>query len=189
MSVSRNADRMATQKSTSCHTLTYLHYGIREGELLHISQVSSSLSCGCVCLACHAPLVAKKGRQREHHFAHGSGDSCQHAIETALHLAAKDVLARRREIALPAVEIKFPYDKFVDYDFSHKTVTIAPEQLYQLDSVELEHRISEIIPDVLAKVKNRSLLIEIRVTHKVDERKPQGTWRKGKTRDQEEKIG
>lgn len=30
---------------------------------------------------------------------------------------------------------------------------------------------SEIISDVLAKIRNRSLLIEIRVTHKVDERK------------------
>ncbi|MYF36026.1 MAG: hypothetical protein F4226_04325, partial [Synechococcus sp. SB0678_bin_12] len=169
MPLSRNVDRMATRKSTPRHGLTYLHYGIREGDLLHISQVSSGLSCGCVCPAYHAPLVAKKGCQREHYFAHGSGDSCQHAIETALHLAAKDVLARRREIVLPAVEVKFPYDKFVDYNFSHKTVTIAPEQLYQLDSVELEHRVSEIIPDVLAKVKNRSLLIEIRVTHKVKE--------------------
>jgi len=92
-------------------------------------------------------------------------------IETTLHLAAKDVLARRRKIVLPAVEIKFPYDKFVDYNFSHKRVTLAPEQLYQLDSVELEHRVSEIISDVLAKIRNRSLLIEIRVTHKVDERK------------------
>ena len=104
-------------------------------------------------------------------FAHTSGDSCQHAVETALHLAAKDVLARRREIVLPAVEVKFPYDKFVKYNFSHKTVPMAPEQRYQLDSVELEQRMSEIIPDVLAKVKNRPLLIEIRVTHKVDEYK------------------
>ena len=151
--------------------LTYLYYGIREGDLLHISQVPRGLSCECVCPACHKSLVAKKGRQREHHFAHASGNSCQHAIETALHLAAKDVLARRREIVLPAVEIRFPYDKFVNYDFSTKVVTIAPEQRYQLDSVELEHRVSEIIPDVLAKVKNRSLLIEIRVTHKIDERK------------------
>ncbi|MXW11495.1 MAG: hypothetical protein F4X84_03555 [Synechococcus sp. SB0662_bin_45] len=148
-----------------------LYYGIREGELLHISQVPRGLSCGCVCPACHGLLVAKRGRQREHHFAHGPGDSCQHAIETALHLAAKDVLARRREIVVPVVEVKFPYDKFVNYNFSHKIVLIAPEQHYQLDSVELEHRMSEIISDVLAKVAERSLLIEIRVTHKVDERK------------------
>ena len=118
-----------------------------------------------VCPACHAPLVAKRGRKREHHFVHGSGESCQHAVETAFHLAAKDVLARRQEIVLPAVEVKFPYDKFVNYNFSHKMVLIALEQSYQLDSVELGRRVSEIIPDVLAKVKSRSLLIEIRVTH------------------------
>lgn len=84
-------------------------------------------------------------------------------------MTAKEVLARRREIVLPAVEVKFPYDKFLNREYSNKVVLIAPEKRYQLESVELECRVSEIIPDVLVKVAGRLFLIEIRVTHKIDE--------------------
>ena len=140
---------------------TGLHYGIANGKLLHVSEVARGLSCGCVCPSCGAILVAKQGRIREHHFAHSTGEPCRYAGETALHLAAKDILEKRRELVLPAVEVPF---------HSH-ALTIAPDRRYQIDSISVEHRFANIVPDVLLHIGGHPLLVEIKVTHGVDDHK------------------
>ena len=145
------------------HASSDLRHGInKEGDLVHVSQVERGLACECVCPSCNERLIAKKGEYREHHFAHESGTSCPYAAETALHLAAKDILARRKEIILPAVQVKF----------YNRTDVITPEKRYQLDSVKLEYRgAKNIVPDMLAHIGNRKLFIEVRVTHAVDHHK------------------
>ena len=146
-----------------------LCYGAREGKLLHISEVPRGLACGCVCPACGDRLVARQGSLREHHFAHAAGNDCRTAVETALHLAAKEILASRKEIVLPSVEIQFHFHSYSDS--GDKSLTIAPEGRYQLTSVALERRFANIVPDVLAHVKKRPLLIEVRVTHGIEAQK------------------
>ena len=138
-----------------------LSFGLRDGELLHISEVPRGLACGCVCPACGDRLVARQGPIREHHFAHAVGHDCRTAVETALHLATKEILANRKEIVLPSVEIKF----------RHRSQAIAEEQRFQLTSVAVEQRLTDFVPDVIAHVKNRPLLIEVRVTHGVEPEK------------------
>ena len=150
-------------------TSSRLPYGSKKGKLLHISEVSRGLACGCVCPACGDRLVARKGTIREHHFAHAAGNDCRTAVETALHLAAKEVLERRKEIVLPSVEIQFHFHRY--RTSGDKSLILAPERRYQLTSVALERRLSTIVPDVLAHVENRPLLIEIRVTHGIKARK------------------
>lgn len=61
-----------------------------EGKLVNIEQVESGIKCNCICPACEESLVAKKGKKREHHFAHSSGKNCEDAYETMLHQLAKD---------------------------------------------------------------------------------------------------
>ena len=133
------------------------------GEPSHISEVERGLKCRCTCPMCRSDLVAKQGKVQEHHFAHAKGAECAHAVETALHLAAKAILAKRREIVLPSVEIEFPH--------SPRRTVIAPEQRYAIESVEVEQRLGSIIPDVIARIKGRELLVEITVTHGVDDDK------------------
>lgn len=140
-----------------------LPYGILDGALIHVSQVSSGLACGCRCPACDAALVAKKGQLKLHHFAHAKDTDCASSVETALHLAAKAILETRKQIALPAVEAKL-------YSARHSSL-LAPEQTYSLDRVELERRVGKIVPDVLAYVRGRAIAIEVRVTHAVDKPK------------------
>jgi uncharacterized protein YbaR (Trm112 family) len=55
-----------------------------EGKLVNIKQAESCIKCNCICPACKKPLVAKKGKEREHHFAHSSGENCEDAYETML---------------------------------------------------------------------------------------------------------
>lgn len=142
----------------SRHSSIGMQYGVKDGKPIHVSHVPRGLSCGCICPACGARLVAKQGQFREHHFAHATGDPCRYARETALHLAAKEILAARKEIVLPTVKVQM----------YAQTLVIAPEKRYQLDSTKLEHRVTNIVPDVLAHVAGRPLLIEVRVTHEVD---------------------
>ena len=133
------------------------------GETTHISEAENGLRCACTCPTCGGALVAKQGKVVEHHFAHASGDECQHAVETALHLAAKDILAVRREFVLPAVEFHLPH--------TSRCIRIAPQRRYLIESVAVERRIGSIIPDVIVRINGRELLVEVTVTHGVDSNK------------------
>ncbi|GGB18021.1 competence protein CoiA family protein [Agarivorans gilvus] len=142
-----------------------LKYALRDSELVHISQVESGGSHGCTCPACNKALVAKKGIKREHHFAHKAGDSCEHAVETALHYAAKEVLDRHRKICLP--------EAFITFNSNRGHLKISEEKTCSIESLKIEQGISGFVPDLIAKVRGRELLIEVFVTHKVDEQKQQ----------------
>ena len=133
------------------------------GETTHISEAENGLKCACKCPTCGGALVAKQGKVVEHHFAHASGDECQHAVETALHLAAKDILALRKEIVLPAVEVHSRY--------TSRRTAIAPERRYVIETVAVERKLGSIIPDVIVQINGRELLVEVTVTHGVDREK------------------
>ena len=130
------------------------------GEITHISEAENGLKCVCVCPTCDGALIAKQGKVVEHHFAHASGAECQHAVETALHLAAKEILAVRREFVLPAVEIHIPH--------TSRRIPIAPHRRYLIESVAVERKLGSIIPDLIVKINGRELLVEVTVTHGID---------------------
>lgn len=138
-----------------------LKYGIRDGELVHISQVESGLACSCRCASCNEVLVAKKGQKRDNHFAHKSGNSCQYATETALHLAAKEILDKHKKIRLPSV--------WIEFNANLGGYQIAGEKTFSIDSLKVEHAIDGIIPDLIANIGGHELLIEVFVTHPVNE--------------------
>ena len=140
-----------------------LPYGIKDGKLLHISQVDSGLACGCVCPypPCGEKRVAKKGGVLTHHFAHYSGTSCSGALETALHLAAKDILEDKKHITLPTVYVKFKSG----YRPTGKSKN------YKIDSVRAEKKLGNIIPDLILEIIQRKLLVEVFVTHRVGREK------------------
>lgn len=140
-----------------------LLFGLKDGVLVHIKDVVRGLACRCVCPSCNDPLVAKKGEHKEHHFAHASGAECASALETALHIASKEILERRREIVLPEV--------IVSFNSSRAPIQLRDEQKYILDRVSVEARIDQIVPDVVAEIQGETILIEIYVTHRVDSTK------------------
>ena len=63
----------------------------------------ADLACRCLCPACGARLVAKQGDRTAHHFAHEGESDCAGGVETALHLAAKEVLVKERRMTLPCL--------------------------------------------------------------------------------------
>jgi len=140
-----------------------LPYGIKDDKLVHISEVESGLVCKCNCPSCHAELIAKKGPDTIYHFAHHSAESCEHALETVLHLAAKDILTATDQIFLPEV--------IVEFSSGFRKIELAESKAYQIDSVLVEKKIGNIIPDLILDIDGHQLLVEVFVTHGVDEEK------------------
>ena len=156
---------MARRKSESAgrHGAQLTWAVAENGELAHVSEVKNGLKCACTCPMCDGALVARQGKIKEHHFAHASGEECRHAAETALHLAAKDILAKRKEIVLPEVAVKGSY--------GFPRIVVAPQRRYAIESAEVERKTGSIIPDVIVEVSRRQLLVEVTVTHGVDDTK------------------
>jgi hypothetical protein len=140
-----------------------LPFGLRNNELIHISKAQSGLSCECYCPKCTSPLVARKGNITAHHFAHYNSEQCEGAVETALHIATKQILSRVKKIVLPEV-----YVPFTSY---RKACLLSPERMFCLDEVKEEYKTKDIIPDILAYSKNVPILIEVFVTHAISKQK------------------
>ena len=132
----------------------FLKYGIKNGVLISIEDVSSGMGCGCTCPSCGAVLVAKKGSKREHHFAHYDASDCNHGSESALHLMAKNTIAALKKLFIPSMD-------------DHHDGNIR-----EFNTVELESRaFHSFIPDIVLKNDEEILCVEILVTHAVDEEK------------------
>lgn len=149
--------------------LQLLTYGLQNGALRHISEVSNGLSCNCICPHCKQALVAKNNSQnkKEAHFAHYTTVECDGAIETALHLLAKDVLQKTKSLFLP----DYHYDYNPDNEWSkyNEGREIYFDEIFLETSIEIEGK--QIIPDAIGVFKNKQILIEFANTHFVDEYK------------------
>lgn len=104
----------------------------------------------------------KKGKIKTHHFAHKNLDDCGRGLETALHMKAKEILMKSNVILLPS---NFEQNKLFNYNM--KMSDFGTELYYE--SVVLEKRVDDIIPDVILYSNGFPLLIEIKVTHGIDE--------------------
>lgn len=95
------------------HSLSRLTYALNEkGQIVNIDEVPTGARCKCFCPACKEPLIAKNsGAKRIHHFAHQSGTECEYAVESMLHILAKEKI---REAFLSKSEyfIEFEYKSY-----------------------------------------------------------------------------
>lgn len=133
-----------------------------DGSIVGIKEVPSGLACDCVCPACGRRLVARKGPKTADHFAHyGKGSGCGLGLETNAHLWAKQVLERRKAIYLPAIRARI----------GAETLERMKPTRFAFDSVRLERRLGEMVPDVILTKQGHDLIVEVFVTHRCDEAK------------------
>ncbi|RCX31684.1 competence protein CoiA family protein [Thioalbus denitrificans] len=141
----------------------------KSGQVRFVDEVPRGHACECFCPSCGEPVLARQGEVRQWHFAHVSGTECERAAETALHLAAKHLL-------LEATGMNVPEDRV------NQTMTLpdgragtgeAIQQAGWIDflHVDLEATLGPVRPDVVATIGETMLLVEIAVTHFVDEKK------------------
>ncbi len=161
-----------------------LQYGLRNGRLVHISDIPKTergLKCKCECPACGADLQAKLGNGgRKPHFSHSnSGCSYMSAQQTILHMLAKDIINEELKIKLPAITIPFREIKlckdnptYLEYSYDvEENLEYQSACLVVFDRAELENRVSSVVPDVTLYKNGKVCLIEIAVTHFVDDKK------------------
>lgn len=164
-----------------------------------LADIESRKEHECYCCSCKEKLIAKLGPCNRWHFSH-SNSKCTNSLETGLHLIAKKILSHHKHLMLPELCI-FSYDLYIDresysYDkssdvkesgsmllhdecYRHDYVSykcdekfiICKEQLYSFDSVIVEERIDNIIGDIVLYKNNKPLLVEIAVTHFIDNTK------------------
>lgn len=132
-----------------------------DGSRRHISEVPNGVRCGCVCYGCERALVAKnRGDVKRHHFVHRPDEvtaNCATAGETALHILAKEVIARHRRVTLPATSV---------LGLDGRTVDVTFKRSVDLTDVCLEVVAGEVVPDVTATMPDgRRIFIEIANTH------------------------
>jgi len=124
----------------------------KDGEVVYIDDAVNGLACECICPGCRQPLVAKNnGKINEHHFAHKSKDfDCEHGYQSAIHYMAKDLFLEHKELI------------FIKNEKIEK---------YPIDDVQIEQRLDNIIPDILVTCDGKQFIVEIYVTHTVDDEK------------------
>lgn len=154
-------------------------FGLREGRVWAPAEVQAGKACNCVCPACNRPLAAKAktSKRRRPHFAHLGETDCQTGGETGIHLRAKQVIQDRRGLLLPPwvgdlLDRPNPPVRRDDSGAAHFGRRIDyPALAASLSEVHPEARLGAYQPDLLAVDEAGELLIEIRVTHAVDDRK------------------
>ncbi len=139
---------------------TKIPFGLKNGHLVHIDEVPKGLDCGCICPACNSPLVAKKGNKNIHHFSHHNAPECKEAVETTIHLLAKEIIKESEEILLPSA--------FFYVGANKSPWEISSRKIVKYIDVAIETKIGNIIPDIILFTNEGKLLVEIGVTHFVD---------------------
>lgn len=112
-------------------------------------------------------MLAKKGEVLSPHFAHAAGADCIGGAETALHLAAKQVLLDARRIRLPALTVEASRNDPVCGLYSASRTYHEPKD-WHFDAVEAEATVGSLRPDIAGMVNGARCAVEIHVTHAVD---------------------
>ena len=157
-----------------------------DSRIVHVTEVKKGRKCGCLCPSCKSPLIAKQGDHRVWHFAHAVGeDACPRAAESGLHLAAKEILRTlngrifipeetMRKDNWPAPEDSTGVRSETRMKLDEQMTHIVPERQLSGSSVRIEPtdwKDYGFQPDAVFENDKGKLLVEIRVTHGVDEEK------------------
>jgi competence protein CoiA len=131
------------------------------GCLVCIAEVERGLACSCTCEVCGQVVVAKKGEEREHHFAHAANTvACEVSYESQLHRYAKELIEKHRGLYVPALT---------------QAVNLTPRESdgfwLAFDRVELETCLGDIRPDIIGYLGDEPFLIEVAYSSFVSQEK------------------
>jgi hypothetical protein len=148
-----------------------------KGKIVAVDSVLNGIECNCTCF-CHTPgkkvLAKNKGKDRQRHFAHEDGSNIQ--PDAYLHELSKKILSFTGSIFIPNITLPLWIEGGVGFtNFNCKD----EEKIDYYNGVP-EHIFAEFRPDLLMDcMDGRKLIVEIAVTHKVDDEKKQKIRREG----------
>lgn len=141
-------------------------YGIRDGQLVFIGDVSRGLACNCICARCSRRLIAKKGAKRRPHFAHHERTECRGAPESVLHRLSKELLAQMDAITIPPYEFTRRRTTKTGRIIHHE-ITVAKGGHVRVDRVIVEASQEGFVPDIIIESDSKRLIVEVAVSSKV----------------------
>lgn len=131
------------------------------------TEVPSGKICRCICPGCKEPLIARHAKlsDRVSHFAHAPGSDCSTGVETAVHLAAKQLIEQERAVFTPLLIARVEIQDALKQQHKQEKV-IDKGGVKLLPVVRLEERIRDIRPDIIGTMEGgQDLCIEVAVTH------------------------
>lgn len=139
-----------------------LRYALRDGQMCHISEVEHGLACGCFCIECGQPLVARKGPMRKHHFAHTAETNCNPSPENLTHRYAKNLIGARLRAIEPAFEVRAEAAGVEAW-------ARQPASVFEAQKAEVESLVfmPDFKPDVLLQNGTFKLAVEVYFRHQV----------------------
>ena len=150
--------------------MTLVPFGLQpDGRLIDAGMAKRGKACNCVCPGCKMPLVARKGHVRVKHFGHEADTECRHGAETALHMAAKQLVAELHWINLPQLSVTVCRND-PEYGRFEAVANYHDIKQWRFQSAQAEVALESIRPDVIGLGEGgEKYAVEIYVTHKVDE--------------------
>jgi Competence protein CoiA-like family len=140
-------------------------FGLKDGRLFEPLQVKRGLSCNCLCPGCGGALISKHAPSGKvaPYFSHASNSACNTALESALHLAAKQLIEDEHKLYLPELVARV---RSKDRSFEHflRSESIHRGVLARLTRVRVEESAGCIRPDLIVNTCAQEVLVEIAYT-------------------------
>lgn len=129
-------------------------------------EVERGAQCKCVCPSCSVPVIARQGTEREWHFAHAKGGSCDAGYEVSIHELAKQLLRQRRSPTLPALSASVSATNAFGHLIT-ESEELAPAAAVQLDTCRIGVECGDVKPDLICNADGRDIHVEITVFHRL----------------------
>lgn len=111
-------------------------------------------------------MKARQGTERTWHFAHAKASDCAGAYEKSVHEAAKQMLRDRKQLRLPALSVTVQaYDAF--HRLQQESETLFEAKHITFDTCKTGQVIADVSPDLVGTLRDRQLLIELTVFHRL----------------------
>ncbi|NMG27820.1 hypothetical protein [Aromatoleum evansii] len=144
----------------------------KTGRMIDIRMVERGLACECVCPNCGTELQARKGRKNRHHFAHHvagrARPTCDGGRESALHRAARQILAGWQWVELPALLV---HEAGRQGALPGRILSVRRSELPDERRARSPWSNLRVRPDVVLHCANEQIWCEVKVAHAVDDAK------------------
>ncbi len=127
-----------------------------DGRVLHISEAERGMNCDCLCPGCGEKLIARKGSELGHHFAHSSGVDCKSGYDASLCYAFLRGITELGWIQLPA----YIRNRSIVDDGSGFHI-LAPAAKVKISKVELTRKAGIGITGLIAYCGEKPMRIRI----------------------------
>lgn len=153
-----------------------------------LSITERGLKCGCHCVACEAPLIARMGDVNQHHFAH-STKLCDEgeAYVLAMYMLMKELLDKRKQILLPGFKAAYklvnrpitieqveqmvkivPINEVAQIGYKYEV--ISQDKLINIGTTTIQYRSNKQVEALVIEVSGKQLAIKIDLPDSVCQR-------------------